>query len=77
MNKCSQCAVEFIESSTLYQRRIRSNTPIICSECNRIEQAEMRAYIRNNRPKPVLGVFSMMRKYKLTYEEALKKVHNQ
>ncbi len=40
--KCSQCCLGFIESPTLYQKRIRINGPKTCRECNRIGLGEER-----------------------------------
>jgi hypothetical protein len=81
MNKtCSQCSLEFIESSTKFYNRISKKTPILCNCCYRIAHAEVRAKVRkshkekqdNVRKSHIIqeGVFPYMRKHKVTLDKA-------
>jgi hypothetical protein len=45
-DKCSICKMNFQESTTQFCRRLKDESPKICPDCNRIEQAERRAIAR-------------------------------
>lgn len=73
---CSQCKFEFEETSVQYCNRMRLNTLKICKDCNRINKAEERAENRNSIPKPILYPVQLMRKHKVSYQEALEMCKN-
>lgn len=69
MKCCSQCGFPFNESPILYNIRLRTNGPVICQECLRINRAEERAIKRKKEADktPLEKLVGKARCFKMVY----------